>query len=183
MASGNTYAPILWEGNNDPNKKTGTAADEDFRGRGGADTLFGGAGNDTLAGEKGGDLLNGGKGNDRLYISGKDYVRGGIGADEFVLLDPGNGGGSVSDLGTVTIRDFAATGVDHDVINLGIFGTYSGVRYEDRDKGLDDGFEIRRQGDDTILRLKGETGTIVTLILTDVRPGTLDLEDMYFGPF
>ncbi len=174
-------APIEWEGNTNPNRKIGTSADEYFKGNGGADTLYGRGGDDTLSGEKGADRLYGGAGDDRLYVSGRDVAWGGIGADEFLIFDPGNGGGAVSDLGTVIIRDFDATGPDHDTLDLIIFADRSGVIYEYRDKGLDDGFEVFRRSDDTILRLKGQTGTIVTLILKDVLPSALDHQDMYFG--
>jgi RTX calcium-binding nonapeptide repeat (4 copies) len=170
-----------WQGDDRANRKVGTAADEYFRAGGGPDTLFGGGGDDVLRGDKGFDRLFGGTGEDRLMISGGDTAWGGSGADEFLIFDPGNGGGEFSNLGTVNIRDFDANGADHDTLDLGIFATHSGVRYQHRDRGMTDGFEILRLGDDTILHLKGQTGTIVTVIIDNVRPADLDREDMYFG--
>ncbi|GHC46178.1 calcium-binding protein [Neogemmobacter tilapiae] len=177
--SGNTDADTL-NGMGGADTLKGLAGGDDLYGGNGRDVLYGGAGDDFIGGDKGGDRLFGGTGSDRIYVSGLDTATGGAGADQFVILDPGNGGGDKSDLGTVIIRDFDAVGADKDLLDLGVFGYNSGVRWQQRDKGLDDNFEIVRQGDDTILRLKGETGTIVTVVIEDVLPGQLTEDHFFF---
>jgi Ca2+-binding RTX toxin-like protein len=177
--SGNTDADTL-NGMGGADTLKGLAGGDDLYGGNGRDVLYGGAGDDFIGGDKGGDRLFGGTGSDRIYVSGLDTATGGAGADQFVILDPGNGGGDKSDLGTVIIRDFDAVGADKDLLDLGVFGTYSDVRWQHRDKGLDDNFEIVRQGDDTILRLKGQEGTIVTVVIEDVLPAQLTKDHFFF---
>ena len=87
-------AATEWEGNNKANRKVGTAAADYFKAGGGADTLFGRGGDDVLGGDRGFDRLYGGAGEDVLFLSGGDVAWGGAGADEFLIFDPGNGGGN-----------------------------------------------------------------------------------------
>jgi Ca2+-binding RTX toxin-like protein len=177
--SGNTDADTL-NGMGGADTLKGLAGGDDLYGGNGRDVIYGGAGDDFIGGDKGGDRLFGGTGSDRIYVSGLDTATGGAGADQFVILDPGNGGGDQSDLGTVIIRDFDAVGADRDLMDLHLFGDHSGVRWQHRDKGLEDNFEMFRQGDDTILRLKGQEGTIVKVVIEDVLPGQLTEDHFFF---
>jgi serralysin len=81
-------------------------------GNGLANTMTGGAGNDTLAGQGGADRLNGGAGNDTLS--------GGAGADTFVFQ---------ANFGKDVVTDFAATGANHDLLELdhSMFSQYATI--------------------------------------------------------
>ena len=72
-------------GTNYDDQLTGDSANNILNGLGGNDRLEGGAGNDRLDGGEGDDFLDGGAGNDHLTGSGQDILRGGDGADRFVI--------------------------------------------------------------------------------------------------
>lgn len=78
----------------------GGAGNDHLVGGAGDDWLRGNAGDDRLSGLSGNDTLSGGAGNDALLASRDDStLRGGDGADTFIVWDPGS-------LGRVVIRDF-----------------------------------------------------------------------------
>ncbi len=148
----------------------GTGADL-LRGTAEADVLAGGAGADTLDGGLGADLLSGGAGDDRLLLSGGDTAQGGAGADSFVLL-PGE-----AEAGAVVIRDFRATGARHDILDLGGFG----VDFAAADRGMEDGFELRRVEGGTRVSVADADGTVISVLLEGVRRGDLDAGDFLFS--
>ncbi|WP_151720372.1 M10 family metallopeptidase C-terminal domain-containing protein [Gemmobacter serpentinus] len=143
----------------------GDADDNRILGHGGDDTLRGAGGDDTLDGGAGSDLLLGGRGDDRLLVSGGDTALGGHGADTFVLVD--------QDAGVARIRDFE-TGTDR--IDLSGFD----LDWSGRDKGLEDGFELRQVAGGTEIRVVDGDGDLVTLMLQGVKPGQLSADDFLF---
>lgn len=181
-----------WTGTAGDNRKTGTAEADFFDGAGGndllkglgeADMLMGGNGNDTLYGDdgddtlqsgKGADRLWGGAGADRLYISGGDKATGGAGADTFILLNAAEFS-DIADRGIARITDFDAVGKVHDVMEI----MAAGLTWADRDKGLDDGFEIVSHADGVLVRISVE-GMVTGAILEGVRMADIDPSD-FFG--
>ncbi len=109
---------------NDDDFIKGSAANEEFDGRGGNDQLdgrggndllFGNSGDDTLDGGTGNDLLDGGNDNDTLTGgTGNDELDGGSGADELI---GGDGFDTLFGGGDTDIFTFlTATGADIDYI-------------------------------------------------------------------
>ncbi|MGE0026758.1 MAG: calcium-binding protein [Thermoleophilia bacterium] len=90
-----------FDGDDGPNRLTGTPAPDTINGRGGNDQLRGLASGDRLLGKRGNDLLVGGAGPDRLFGgAGADQLKGGPAND---ILDGGDGsdrivGGGGNDL-------------------------------------------------------------------------------------
>ena len=83
----------------------GSDGDDNLTGNSGNNSLTGRGGNDTLAGGEGDDFLTGG--------IGADVLSGGEGSDQFVYLNPNDGGD--------TITDFAV-GMDKITVVSGVFG-------------------------------------------------------------
>jgi hypothetical protein len=77
------------------------------------------------------------------------------------------------------VRDFRTDGAKHDKVELTMF---SGLVWAERDKGLDDGFEIVAQGKDTLIRVKGVDGVISAIRLLDVAKADLTA-DHFEWPF
>ncbi|GJE02175.1 alkaline phosphatase PhoX [Methylobacterium isbiliense] len=139
----------------------GGLGNDQVRGYLGNDTLFGSAGNDALYGEEGDDFLGAGSGNDYLTgglgndalfgeegsdllfgNAGNDFLTGGAGSDIFAL---GQGDGQD------TIRDFAVTGAERDVIafNGGGVTSFAGVQAASQQVGADT--LIRYSATDSVL--------------------------------
>ncbi|MEG5042634.1 MULTISPECIES: cadherin-like domain-containing protein, partial [unclassified Microcoleus] len=101
----NFTTPVLFTGDADFNRVTGTEFADILNGGANTDNLFGGAGNDSifgddgndyLSGDAGSDTLNGGIGNDTLIGgAGTNVLNGGAGADEFFFLGTTADGGDV----------------------------------------------------------------------------------------
>ncbi|KRC08578.1 hypothetical protein ASE11_22700 [Hydrogenophaga sp. Root209] len=89
----------------------GGDGNDSLDGGAGADVLFGEAGDDFLDGGEGDDILVGGEGADVLVggRSGYDYLIGGLGDDEYLILSPSAGG-------TTAVQD----GKGNDVLRLSI---------------------------------------------------------------
>ena len=78
------------------------------------DNLMGDSGNNSLTGRDGNDVISGGSGDDFITGSqGADTVSGGEGSDQFVYLNPNDGGD--------TITDFAV-GMDKITVVSAVFG-------------------------------------------------------------
>jgi Ca2+-binding RTX toxin-like protein len=116
-------------GGNGNDRLSGNAGNDDLSGGAGNDTLLGGSGNDILFGGSGSDLLSGSVGNDILIgfngVQGNelDTLRGGSGADTFVLGDKSrsfylNSTGS----SFATIDDFDFSQGDKIRVNGSVFG-------------------------------------------------------------
>lgn len=165
-----------WFGTRGPDLKTGSRGDDFLVGRGGDDTLRGQGGDDVLNGQKGANRLSGGAGNDRIYASGGDRVWGGADADVFVFLDRDKLP-QITDPGTGQVMDFDAIGRGHDVLDLSHFA----IRWDDRDAGLGDGFEMLQRDADVVIRLKGAEGSITRIVLHDVVLADIDKADILFG--
>ena len=104
----------------------GTAGDDDLKGTGAQDTLFGKDGIDTLNGRGANDILFGQPGDD-LFVdhSGDDLLLGGLG-DDLVAGNPGDdavyGGGGHDLLLDAVGRDLFSGGPDHDIISVPGYG-------------------------------------------------------------
>lgn len=165
-----------WFGTKNDDERAGTDSDDFLVGMRGDDTLMGMGGDDVLNGQKGADVMFGGAGQDQIYTSGDDIAWGGKGSDVFIFLDidrlP-----DVTDAGTATVMDFDATSPVHDKIDISNFGT----NWASRDAGLEDGFEMVKNGSDVVIRLKGEGGSITRIVLQDTRLSDLHEGDFLFG--
>lgn len=164
----------LLEGGEGNDRLSGTRADNVILGEGGNDILRGQRGDDTLDGGAGADRLYGGQGKDLIKISGGDVAFGGIGADTFVLQSHA-ATPEGTDAGNVVIRDFRAVGASSDKLDLSAFD----VDWSARDKGLEDGFELRRVEDGSQIRVTdGED--VITVTLQGTRFINLDAGDFIF---
>jgi Ca2+-binding RTX toxin-like protein len=118
-------------------------------GNGGNNTLLGGAGKDNISGGGGVDTINGGEGNDTL--------RGGAGKDifEFGPLDYSTFDGFFYNtvMGTDTIRDFTAGGVDvfHIRTSMGTRGNPDDAHFHRVAAATDTAALAMVQGDDEII--------------------------------
>lgn len=175
----------------------GGAGNDVLIGGGGDDLLIGGIGNDTLVGGAGKDTLDGGDGNDTLLVDAADVVRGGTGADRFVVTDS-----LVSQWVTLTqagknivfadnVGDFSVAEGDHlsfllkdwqvsvDLINTARPVTpRPGTGADSTDKvasGGEDGTRIVDGGDGNVGIMSGgdEAGTSLLPPVTGLRPGVV----------
>ncbi|MBD1910908.1 MULTISPECIES: calcium-binding protein [unclassified Leptolyngbya] len=131
---GSQQRDLLWgdEGND---KILGRGGSDRLYGGDGRDRLRGGAGDDILRGGTGRDTLLGGTGDDTLFGNeGRDRLKGGAGADVFVLE---------AGTGTDKIVDFGAGD------RLGLVQ----IAFSE--------LTIRQQGDNTRIKLGGETLAIL----------------------
>lgn len=145
----------------------GNRQDNNLRGLAGDDTLRGFSGDDTLNGGAGADQLFGGAGKDLIKLSGGDTALGGVGADTFVLLSH-DAQPKGTDAGNVVIGDFRAAGANSDKLDLSAFD----LDWSARDKGLEDGFELKRIDGGTQIRIV-DGDDIITLTLQGTRYVTL----------
>lgn len=148
-------------GTDDADIMTGTSADNNMFGEGGADMVKGRGGADFIRGDEGEDALRGGAAADTLWggsfdaggnynDASNDYVRGGSGDDSIIggfavggvdHIFAGQGNDSVN-----TAQRGARTGVPvtKEIVNCGPGG--SDTVYFDRRRDVIRGCEIRRQG-------------------------------------
>ncbi|MEG4535313.1 calcium-binding protein, partial [Microcoleus sp. D2_18a_D3] len=131
----NFSTPVLFTGDADINRVTGTEFADILNGGANVDLLVGGAGNDSISGDDGNDnlfgdagsdTLNGGIGNDTLTGgAGTNVLNGGAGADVFVFTGTTAGGGDV-------ITNYSITDDQINIDNTGFpgFTTGSGLLRE-----------------------------------------------------
>ena len=171
-----------FKGRNGNDRITAGGGDDRVIGGKGNDSLFGEAGNDRLLGSSGNDNLSGGAGNDRLLsgdgserlngvnpsdrnagLNERDILKGGLGADTFVLGDRNqvyyNDGRSnttgIADY--AMIRDFRRGEGDKIQLN----GTASNYRIGSAPRGGKNarGIFLRTPGDDELIAIvQGDTG-------------------------
>lgn len=153
----------------------GTVGNDQYFGRGGADTISGFKGNDRLHGGGGIDILDGEEGNDRLFGDagndfltggyGDDIMTGGAGKDSFYLLTDYSIG-----IHTDKITDFVAKGKDHELVQFidGLhfqFDTLADVRHH-----------MKQHGDD----VKFNFGTNNYVIFEHAHIGDFSMQDFQF---
>ncbi len=125
------------QGNNGNDYIDGGTDDDTVYGGYGNDTIYGGAGDDRLYGEWGNDKIYGGAGADTISGgAGKDFLSGGEGDDTY-LFNAGFGQDTIEDAGSSTL----------DLVKFGAGLTL-------------DKFEVIKQGDDLVLKLKGTSDTL-----------------------
>ena len=99
------------EGNTGNDSLTGGAGADILSGGGDSDKISGGDGNDVLSSDRAdsdadwtrGDVehLFGGDGDDKLFFSSEDIATGGVGADNFGLVETGEGAARITDFDAI----------------------------------------------------------------------------------